>query len=179
MLARFGSAKGWDFALRVFKELMGMCRVDAELYLMGAINNALETRYVRRLIELSRELGIIDKVHVIINPGIDDVYRVLNRSMAFIHVRPNEPFGIVVVEAMAAGAVPIVHRSGGPWFDIISMGKYGYGYSSEEEAVEALCRVLTSDREFNRMSRLVMERAREFSFEKFRDRVKDIISGAL
>jgi len=114
MLARFRSAKGWDFALRVFKELMSMCRVDAELYLMGAINNALETRYVRHLIELSRELGIIDKVHVIINLGIDDVYRVLNKSMAFIHVRSNEPFSIVVVETIAAGAVPIVHKSGVP-----------------------------------------------------------------
>ena len=59
----------------------------------------------------------------------------------------------------------------------MGMGRYGYGYSSREEAVEVLCRVLTSDREFNRMNRLVMERTREFSYEKFRDRVKDIISG--
>jgi len=42
------------------------------------------------------------------------VYHVLGRSAAFIHVRPHEPFGIVVAEAMAAGAVPIVHKSGGP-----------------------------------------------------------------
>ncbi|MFZ8838408.1 MAG: hypothetical protein ACO2PM_05620 [Pyrobaculum sp.] len=48
------------------------------------------------------------------NPSIDTVYHVLGRSVAFIHVRPHEPFGIVVAEAVAAGAVPIVHKSGVP-----------------------------------------------------------------
>jgi len=43
-----------------------------------------------------------------INPSIDTVYRVLGRFTVFIHVRPYEPFEIVVAEAMAAGAIPIV-----------------------------------------------------------------------
>ncbi|WP_054842132.1 glycosyltransferase [Vulcanisaeta distributa] len=161
MLARFGSAKGWDFAITIFSEALRKCGInDARLYLMGSVGDMVEARYVKHLLELSRRLGIANRVKVLINPGgINDVYKVLSRSMVFIHVRPNEPFGIVVVEAMAAGAVPIVHKSGGPWFDIISMGKYGYGYSNKEEAVEALCKVLTSDREFNRLSNLVRERA--------------------
>ncbi len=36
-------------------------------------------------------------------------------------MRPHEPFGIVVAEAMAAGAVPIVHKSGGPWIGILGL----------------------------------------------------------
>ncbi len=111
-----------------------------------------------------------------INLSIDNVYRILNKSMAFIHVRPNEPFGIVVAEAMAAGAVPIVHKSGGPWFDIVEMGKYGYGFINAEEAADALCRVLTSDREFERMSNIAKKKADEFSYEKFKDRISNIIT---
>ncbi|GAB6947439.1 glycosyltransferase [Vulcanisaeta sp. JCM 16161] len=176
MLARFGAAKGWDFTITVFGEAVRKCGIkDAKLYLMGSVNNAIELGYIKHLLELSRDLGIADKVRVLVNPGISDVYKVLNRSMAFIYVRPNEPFGIVVVEAMAAGAVPIIHKSGGPWFDIISMGKYGYGYVNRGEAVDALCRILTSDREFIKMSRLAMERAREFSYERFRDNIKYVI----
>ncbi len=139
MLARFGSAKGWDFALTVFSEVVHKCNIhDAKFYLMGSVGSIIETRYVKYLLEMSRSLGIADRVRVLVNPRINDVYKVLNKSMAFIHIRPNEPFGIVVVEAMAASAVPIVHKSGGPWFDIIGMGgRYGYGYSSKEEAVDA------------------------------------------
>ncbi|HWY28046.1 MAG TPA: glycosyltransferase, partial [Candidatus Sulfotelmatobacter sp.] len=38
----------------------------------------------------------------------------LGRAMAYVHCAENEHFGITIVEAMAAGCVPIVHDSGGP-----------------------------------------------------------------
>jgi glycogen synthase len=77
-----------------------------------------------------------------LNPSIDTVYHVLGRSAAFIHVRPHEPFGIVVAEAMVAGAVPIVHKLGGPWIGIVRLGRYGLGFDAEEEAVTSICRTL-------------------------------------
>ena len=177
MLARFGSAKGQDFALMVFKELIHKCNInDVKLYLMGSINNVTDIRYIKYLLDLAERMGVKNRIRIFINPSINDVYKILNKSMAFIHVKPHEHFGIVVVEAMAAGAVPIVHKSGGPWLDIISMGKYGYGYSNKEEAVEALCKVLTSNKEFTKMSNLVRERAKEFSYERFRDKISNIIN---
>ncbi|MFP3200501.1 MAG: glycosyltransferase, partial [Thermoproteus sp.] len=99
---------------------------------------------------------------------------VLGRSTAFIHVRPYEPFGIVVAEAMAAGAVPIVHRSGGPWIDIVRMGRYGVGFVDEEEAALGICRSVELARE---LGGRVVERAREFSYEVFRERVRNIVEG--
>ena len=86
---------------------------------------------------LSRELGVGRRVRFLFNPSMDTVYRVLGRSAAFIHVRPYEPLGIVVAEAMAAGAVPIVHRSGGPWIDIVRMGRYGVGLSTRRRRLSA------------------------------------------
>ncbi|AEA13687.1 glycosyl transferase, family 1 [Thermoproteus uzoniensis 768-20] len=177
MLARFGASKGWDLTLIAFSEAVNKCGVhNTKLYLMGSVNSNVQATYVNYILGLSRKLGIDDKVKILINPSIDDIYRMLNKSMVFIHVRPNEPFGIVVAEAMAAGAVPIVHKSGGPWFDIVEMGKYGYGFINAEEAADALCRVLTSDREFEKMSNLAKEKADEFSYEKFKDRIDNIIS---
>ena len=58
---------------------------------------------------------------------------------------------------MAAGAVPIVHRSGGPWIDIVRMGRYGVGFVNEEEAALGICRSVELAQE---LGGRVVERAR-------------------
>jgi glycosyltransferase involved in cell wall biosynthesis len=174
MLARFSSSKGQDFAIRAFSKAASICsdEEDLELVLMGAANDLASLSYVKHLMKLSTELGVSKRVRFMVNPSIDTVYRVLGRSTVFIHVKPYEPFGIVVAEAMAAGAIPIVHKSGGPWIDIVRMGKYGLGFSNEEEAALGMCRAMEIAKE---LRDAVMERAREFSYEAFRNRVDAIV----
>ena len=174
MLARFSSSKGQDFVIRAFSRALSICGDEEglELVLMGAADDLASLSYVKYLMKLSRELGISRRVRFMVNPSIDTVYRVLGRSTAFIHVRPYEPFGIVVAEAMAAGAIPIVHKSGGPWIDIVKMGRYGLGFSNEEEAALGMCRAMEIAKE---LRDAVMERAREFSYEAFRNRVDAIV----
>jgi glycosyltransferase involved in cell wall biosynthesis len=174
MLARFSSSKGQEFVIRAFSKALSLCNSELELVLMGAAEDLTSLSYVRRLMSLSRELGVGRRVRFLVNPPIDTVYGVLGRSTAFIHVRPYEPFGIVVAEAMAAGAVPIVHRSGGPWIDIVQMGRYGLGFVDEEEAALGICRSVELARE---LGGRVVERAREFSYEVFRERVRNIVEG--
>jgi glycosyltransferase involved in cell wall biosynthesis len=174
MLARFSSSKGQNFVIRAFSRALSICGDEEglELVLMGAADDLTSLSYVKHLVKLSRELGISRRVRFMVNPSIDTVYRVLGRSTAFIHVRPYEPFGIVVAEAMAAGAIPIVHKSGGPWIDIVRMGRYGLGFSNEEEAALGMCRAMEIAKE---LRDAVMERAREFSYEAFRNRVDAIV----
>jgi glycosyltransferase involved in cell wall biosynthesis len=174
MLARFSSSKGQDFVIEAFSKAVSICDNEEglELVLMGAADDLASLSYVKHLMKLSRELGISRRVRFMINPSIDTVYRVLGRSTAFIHVRPYEPFGIVVAEAMAAGAIPIVHKSGGPWIDIVKMGRYGLGFSNEEEAALGMCRAMEIAKE---LRDAVMERVREFSYEAFRNRVDAIV----
>ncbi|MGC8974509.1 MAG: glycosyltransferase family 1 protein, partial [Thermoproteus sp.] len=38
---------------------------------------------------------------------------------------------------------PVVHKSGGAWTDLAEEGRYGLGYQTAEEAVEALAKTLT------------------------------------
>jgi len=174
MLARFSSSKRQDFAIRAFSKAVSICgdEEDLELVLMGAADDLTSLSYVKHLMKLSRELGINKRVRFMVNPSIETVYRVLGKSTAFIHVSPYEPFGIVVAEAMAAGAIPIVHKSGGPWIDIVRMGRYGLGFSNEEEAALGMCRAMEIAKE---LRDAVMERAREFSYEVFRNRVDAIV----
>jgi hypothetical protein len=81
---------------------------------MGAAEDLTRLSYVRRLIILSRELGAGGRVKFLVNPSIHTVYNVLGRSTAFIHVKPYKPFGIVVAETTAAGAVLIIQDQATP-----------------------------------------------------------------
>jgi hypothetical protein len=67
--------------------------------------------------------------------------------------------------AAAAGAVPIVHRLGGPWIDMVQMGRYGVGFVDVKEVALGICNHVKLARE---PGGRVVERAREFSYEIFR-----------
>ncbi len=54
-----------------------------------------------------------ENVSFVLSP-LRKVKDLLGRAMAYVHCAENEHFGITIVEAMAAGCVPIVHDSGGP-----------------------------------------------------------------
>jgi len=83
-----------------------------------------------------------------------------------LHAKVDEPFGISVVEGMSVGAVPVVHKSGGSWTDIIEEGKYGYGYLTEEEAVESLYQALNNES----LRKEVKERAKLFNNINFEEK---------
>ena len=54
-----------------------------------------------------------ENVSFVLSP-LRKVRDILGRAMAYVHCAEKEHFGITIVEAMAAGCVPIVHDSGGP-----------------------------------------------------------------
>jgi glycosyltransferase involved in cell wall biosynthesis len=83
-----------------------------------------------------------------------------------------EHFGIAVVEAMAAGLIPIVHKSGGTWTDIVG-GKYGRGFNSVDELIYHI--TATIDSQYELTATLVTERSRFFSLHAFKTRVNKIL----
>mgnify|MGYP001773164643 CR=1 FL=1 len=122
-----------------------------------------------------RQLQIMAHDYVTIIPNIsDDVKReLLCRAKAILHTHPAEHFGIAIVEAMSTGAVPIVHRDGGAWIDIVEEGKYGYGYSTINDAVDAVINAITMNKERRQE---IKQKTRQYTYENFKQKIIEIIN---
>ncbi|HEY5653745.1 MAG TPA: glycosyltransferase, partial [Pontiella sp.] len=97
--------KGFDVLLRAFRKLLDD-GVDAELIIGGSGPE------VDRLQTLADELGISDKVQL--GVWIDDVSEALDLADIFVLPSRDEPFGIVMLEAMARGLPIVTTRTQGP-----------------------------------------------------------------
>jgi alpha-1,2-mannosyltransferase len=109
-------------------------------------------------------------VYLVANAPRRLINEAMDRARAFLHATINEHWGIAVAEAMARGLPVVVHKSGGAWTDLAEEGRYGLGYETAEEAVEALARLLLQGAKFD-----TTEKARELTYPKFRGRLAKVL----
>lgn len=171
----------------VEKEDMAVCigRFEPEKKFMDVIYAAALLKNKLRLIligfthsevELMRTIeafGLKGNVELLVNADRKTIIDTLLRAKAIVHPMPREPFGIAVVEGMAAGCVPIVRKGfNGPWMEITREGQYGVGFSSIEELVSTLKMAIEHYESFNIGA--IVSRALEFDETKFRHRFMKI-----
>jgi glycosyltransferase involved in cell wall biosynthesis len=92
---------------------------------------------------------------------------------------PNDPvlmehFGIVTVEAMSAGCVPVVIARGGQP-EIVEHGVSGYLWSTLDELTQYSARLTSNPELLARMSAAARDRAQKFSKAAFVRRVTDAL----
>jgi glycosyltransferase involved in cell wall biosynthesis len=95
-------------------------------------------------------------------------------------VRPElaEHFGIVTVEAMSAGCVPVVIRKGAQP-EIVEHGVSGFLWDTPDELRDYTRRLVGDSELFERMSQNARERASVFSRERFIERFEQLASPLL
>lgn len=79
-----------------------------------AADDSCGRKYCEQLLDAVREYGLSDYVAIRPNVELGRLWSLMQKSKAYFHPMPEEPFGISVVEAMAAGLVPVVPAIGGP-----------------------------------------------------------------
>lgn len=118
MLGSINPGKGQDLLLKAFARVAA----PAELHFYG--NVGLSARgYVRRLQQEVEGLGLTGRVFF--HPPTDDVAGVLAETTLLVHTSLRESFGLVLVEAMAAG-VPVVAHAVGGMREVVADGVTGY-----------------------------------------------------
>jgi alpha-1,2-mannosyltransferase len=130
---------------------------------------------------ISKMRGIIEKrkldnVHLMMNIPRPQVRETLGKARFYLHPPFAEHFGISVVEAMAAGCIPIVYRDGGAWSDIVSRVDEELGYNDISE-VPSIVKKFENNRDFEeRIRSVAMNISQEFSFERFKERLSKYLS---
>ena len=145
---------------------------SANFIIMGNADESSEGT-IQRLNKLIDNFELREKVRMLTNVSRSRLLSVLSTSKVYLHVMPHEHFGISVVEAMANGCVPIVHRSGGPWLDIMEQkqGKYGYSYETPEEASKYIDLLVTKEDLRRETTLRAMKRSTEYDESIFNKKI--------
>jgi len=161
--------------LRVGKNLELIPRVaklveKGEFTILGLADEGSQDA-VAELRNAIRDLGVEDRVKLLVNQPFRKLVDVLASAKVFLHTQPMEAFGIAVVEAMAAGCVPVVPRDGGPWFDILGQkqGFFGFSYGNVGEAAGLVERLLGDEDLRGAVSARARERAMVFDCPVFEE----------
>jgi glycosyltransferase involved in cell wall biosynthesis len=85
---------------------------------------------------------------------------ILGKAKVYVHCALNEHFGITIVEAMAAGVVPVVHNSGGAR-EIVT-DSVGYKWGTLDEASKQIASLIENDSLRRRLSEASTVRSRLF-----------------
>jgi glycosyltransferase involved in cell wall biosynthesis len=72
------------------------------------------SHYYSELKQMVIDLGLTDYITFEINASIDKLLSIIRESRVYFHPMVGEHFGMAVVEAMAAGLIPVVPNEGGP-----------------------------------------------------------------
>ena len=150
--------KGFDTFLRAAK-LVSPRRPDVRFVIIGE-DKSPQMEHRRSLEDLITELGLSEIVNM---PGWqDDMPAVLSSLKLFVSAARSEPFGLAIVEAMAAG-LPIVATSSEGALEIIEDGITGRLVpTNEPEALAGAINALLDDPlECSRLGRNAQLAARE------------------
>lgn len=126
--------------------------------------------------DISR-LHVEDRVTLLENVPFKEFLQVLSEAKVYLHTMPQDHFGISVVEAMASGCVPVVHRSGGPWMDILDeqQGMYGFSYSTLAEAARHIDTLVSDEDLRSRTALKASYRAKRFDKTVFMKRMVEVV----
>jgi alpha-1,2-mannosyltransferase len=105
-VSRFGPNKG----LEKIPYIASLTDPDIQFDLIGRVHCQDTLLSLQNLI---KKLGLTDRIKLFTDISRLEMKKILKSAKTYLHTMVGEHFGISIVEAMAAGCIPIVHNSGG------------------------------------------------------------------
>ncbi len=167
MVAHMSDYKNQTFLIDVLKNLISR-GVDAVLTLIGDWRNNGE------LIKLKAErLGVLSHLRM---PGlVEDVERMYSINHIYVHSAYYEPFGLVLIEAMASG-LPVVTLDGRGNRDLIVQGRNGYMVYEQnaEQFADRILEIWNDKHKYNEMSAFAQEFAKKYDIKEYVDQLLEL-----
>jgi len=171
VVARVSRWKRHDLALCAFERIAAV-EPNAHLICLGA-KDRLDPEWWDRLQAMTRDSCYSERIHWM--GQVEDVRPWLRSASLLFLTSENEPFGRVLVEAMAAGLPVVATRSGGVP-EIVREGIDGLlvAPGNAHAMSEAVVKILIDDALRKRLSESGLKRAEEFSIEKHLNRMLSV-----
>ena len=162
MLSRFAPEKNYELAVKI-AELLS----DQRFIFAGSVG---DPHYYEKLNQSIAEKGISQRIEFVPNAPVDVLRRILSEAKVYLHCRYDEPFGITVVEAIAAGCIPIVpdrsaHKETVPFEEL--------RFSTLEEAIEKVKSAMEGL--YDTLVPKLQEHINQFDEKTFRDKMRKLI----
>lgn len=154
--------------------LVGSELPDYDWYIVGSAFSSVSNLVIAKIVEEKKKWRARN-VHLVVNPPKSEVKRLLEIASFYVHPLYPEHFGISVVEAMAAGAIPIVYKHGGAWTDIVSRLSPELGYLDVHE-VPLIIRSIERSQSLEKLRIEAIKQAQNFSSQVFRNRFVQILN---
>ncbi|MBN1997373.1 glycosyltransferase [candidate division KSB1 bacterium] len=146
---------------------------DVPFKIIGAVRDKKSRSVYEKCMNYIAQKSL-DNVELLPNATQEQKEKLLKESSFFLHTTMNEPFGIVTVEAMAAGCIPVVHDSGGTR-EIVTIENLRFNECYE--AADILARLLSKDLSALRVE--MAERAKQFTADIFREQMKKVLTNLI
>jgi glycosyltransferase involved in cell wall biosynthesis len=175
--------KRQDILVEAFGKLLEKGKSDWQLHLIGRVGDTARDRcYLERVKSLSERYP----VKILNNIDFDRLRLEYRRAAIYWHATgfgsdqnsqpgKQEHFGMSIVEAMSAGAVPFAFDAGGPR-ETIRPGINGHLWRDVDELVDLTRRLISTPARMNSMSATAVADSRHFGAEGFLARMDAIIA---
>nr|CAJ2481186.1 unnamed protein product [Leishmania braziliensis] len=179
-VGQFRPEKNHVLQLEAFHAAVPRLPRDAKLVMIGGARNADDRKRVAQLNARAKELGVEKQVEIHVNAAVTEVWTELGSCVIGLHTMRDEHFGIVLLEYLAAGCIPLGHRSGGVELDIINSPDLGFLAVTAEEYTAAMieiCEMRLHDPErYVQFQRRGSEHVKSFDDSNFRTRFVELVS---
>ena len=178
-VARLDPWKGLDVFLKA-AAIVSRQYEDARFLVSGGAPEGYES-YEKEMQQLAVDLGLEGKLQFLgWRYRMDDILEVMSALSVMSHTSISpEPFGLVLIEAMAAARPVVAAAAGGP-LEIVVDGQTGFltEPGNAEAHGEALCKLLADEQLQQRMGMAGRERVeRCYSMEVFSQNLDEIYEG--
>lgn len=168
--------------VHLFRRLHESGLTGWELHLAGFVQ---DQAYLKQVQTAARDLP----VHLHLNLSRTELNQLYGQSAIFWHAvgegfdqetQPElmEHFGIVTVEAMSAGCVPVVINRGGQPEIVGATGEAGILWETLDECADATRKLISQETLLRAMAIRAQARAAEFAFPRFCERVRELFPAA-